>query len=604
VWHNSPDLTTGKPNYGAVAEQTISDSSGGKAAGCGFDLAYRFFGTNFTNSLVDRYSIANAHPIVERINSGRIPPAPPAATSVALDSGANLFIGYAGGVTGGTGIIEQWAKDTSFGGTGQYTSFVASFSVPVDNSGPGWIDLASDGHTIFYTSQGRKIYKFDTLTQTAVVWADLSTLNGNLKNGTLFAIRILPPSGNGSDGVLVADQGNVKLVKASNGVITGVTVFKFGSLSNLQALSLDLFTNAAGQMGLSPSTFWVGDATASTKNLLRFNISTNTTEVTLSTGAGVGGVCVDGAFNAGQFAFQPTGSASHVPNAPNFQTQIFPLTPSSNSFSFQSPFTGETLTATLRNLTKPVTITLRDSVVSPSVAMSDPTVYFLNPGSPPGTTITGNMPCDPTLTDLAFYPNHLCEVLSFEANPNSGFSSPDMIIDTTQLEDTPNLMVLSNAADNVTTGVVKYPTTSKNCVLTVNQQPIAGGFNNPTYQICSFSPTDGSTLSKSAGNSTITFTLNVTLSGQCSNSGNQGTPNFLKPLLLIEQLQTDGSAPANIQVLIAGNSGGPPIMTLSGNTYQLQVKTSDMPAGFTYLATVIDLSGTVPSISSHFTFTK
>jgi hypothetical protein len=214
------------------------------------------------------------------------------------------------------------------------------------------------------------------------------------------------------------------------------------------------------------------------------------------------------------------------------------------------------------------------------------------------------MPCDPTLTDLAFYPNHLCEVLSFEANPNSGFSSPDMIIDTTQLEDTPNLMVLSNAADNVTTGVVKYPTTSKNCVLTVNQQPIAGGFNNPTYQICSFSPTDGSTLSKSAGNSTITFTLNVTLSGQCSNSGNQGTPNFLKPLLLIEQLQTDGSAPANIQVLIAGNSGGPPIMTLSGNTYQLQVKTSDMPAGFTYLATVIDLSGTVPSISSHVTFTK
>lgn len=602
VWHNSPDLTTGKPNYGTSPEQILHDGSGGTAAGCGFDLAYRFFGTNVTNSLVDRYSIANAHPIVEPINSGRIPPAPPSATSVALDSGANLFIGYAGGVTNGIGTIEQWAKDTSIGGTGKYTNFVTSFSVPVDNSGPGWIDLASDGHTIFYTSQGRKIYKFDTTTQTAVVWADLSTLNGNLKKGTLFAIKILPLSGDGSEQVLVADQGNVKLVKASGGVITGVTAFSFGSLSNLQALSLDLFTNTAGQMGLSPTTFWVGDATAASKNLLRFNMSTNTTEVTLSTGAGVGGVCVDGAFNAGQFAFQPNLTSPNT--APNFQTQIFSLTPASNTLSFNSPFTGETLTATLRNLTKPVNITLRDSVVSPSVGMSDPTVYFLNPGSPAGTTIAGNLPCDHTLTDLALYPGTLCEVLSFEANPNSGFSSPDMIINTSQSEDTPNLMVLSNEADNVTTGTVKYPTTSKNCVLTINQQPIAGGFLTPTYQICSFLPADGSVLSKSAGSSTITFTLNVTLFGQCSNSGNQGTPTNLKPLLMIEQIQNDGSAPANIQVIIAGKSGGPPVMTLSGNTYQLQVKTTDMTAGFQYLATVIDLSGNITSTSSYFTLTK
>src|SRR5437879_7222162 len=61
-----------------------------------------------------------------------------------------LFRSYAGGVLGGNGTIEKWTKDLT---TGKY-GFSASFTVPVDNSGPGWIDLASDGHTIFYTSQG------------------------------------------------------------------------------------------------------------------------------------------------------------------------------------------------------------------------------------------------------------------------------------------------------------------------------------------------------------------------------------------------------------------------------------------------------------------
>lgn len=81
-----------------------------------------------------------------------------------------------------------------------------------------------------------------------------------------------------------------------------------------------------------------------------------------------------------------------------------------------------------------------------------------------------------------------CEVLSFEANPNSGFSSPDMIFKLPDrvdpsLENTPNLVVLSNEADNVTTGVVQYPTLSKNCVLTINQQG-----SNSAYHLCFLAP--------------------------------------------------------------------------------------------------------------------
>ena len=607
VWHSANPTAT-NASYGSQPEQTISDGSGGVTGGCGFDLAYRFFGTNVAHTFVDRYSIANAHPLVQQLANSSTGSA---SQSVALDAKTNLFVGYAGGVSGGFGTIEQWTKDTTSAPglnstLGTYV-FSKPFSVPVDGTfGPGWIDLAFNGHSIFYTAQTRKIYKFDSSQPVTgsnpVVWADLSTLTGQNKFGTLYAIKILGPSYDGTDGVLVADKGNVKLIRTSGGaaggtIITPVPVFTFGSLANLQALTLDSFSPL--------TTFWVGDASATTNNLLRFNKSTGTTEATISTGTGVGGVCLDAGFNGAELAFQPSTTI------PNFQTSApFILTPptqsnpTSNTFSFTSPFTGEILTATLPNLKNNVTVTIRDSLVDSSVALSDPTVFAVNPGAPvnPSPMVPGNMSCDTTLTGKAGFPN-TCEVLAFEANPNYVFDLPNIIIDKPvgTIEVTPNLRLLSNLDEDGTDGVINYPTISKNCVLTVNQQT-----SNGNFQICSFSPADGTVFSKSAKTSTITFTLDVAAAGQCGN--NQTTPNFLKPLLLIAQLQTPDPAtgvtpaPVSIPVLIAGKSGGPPVMPLSGNTYQLQVKTTDMPPGFTYLATVIDLSGTIPSISSHFSF--
>ena len=593
VWH-SANPNASRPSY--TNEQLVKDGLNGTTAGCGFDLAYRFFGTNLAQSLVDRYAIANAHPVVQQLSHGSS-----SSQSVVLDAGPNMFIGYAGSNT-----IEQWTKDMT---SGLYTFNQSFTGLPVDSSGPGWLDLASDGHTIFYTSQGRKIYQFDTSATIVpgtnpLLWADLSTLNGSNNRGTLFAIRILPNGGpNATNGVLVADQNNVKLVKASGGVITSVQVFKFNPLANLQALTLDAFSPA--------TTFWVGDASATSNNLLRYNMSTGKTEVTLSTGAGVGGVCQDGGFNAAQLAYQPLNTGTPHNSTPNFQTAVFNLSPpsqnnpNSNTLVFTSPFTGETLTATLPGLSTNVAVTIRDSLVDPSVALSDPTVFSFNPGNPTqGSPVAGNMPCDQTFTGLPRIGyTRTCEVLAFEANPNTGFSLPNIQLAGPQPDTTGNLRLLSNLDEDGTDGIVDYPLTGRNCVLTVNQQQVLGGFQNPTYQICSFSPGD-TTLSK-AQNSTITFTLKVAPSGQCLNSGNNNTPTFLQPLLMINQFQQTFQgvkpAPVNIAVHIAGNSGGPPIMTLSGNTYQLQVKTDDMPPGFSYLVTVIDLSSTIPSVSSTIT---
>lgn len=80
---------------------------------------------------------------------------------------------------------------------------------------------------------------------------------------------------------------------------------------------------------------------------------------------------------------------------------------------------------------------------------------------------------------------------------------------------------------------------------------------------------------------------------------------------MIVQLQSNGAAPVPIAVHPAGNSGGLPLFLLTGNTWQIQVKTDDIPPG-SYIATMVDLganvadpnaapTSTIPSIGVKFT---
>lgn len=591
VWH-SANPSARNPSYSIL--QTLSDgtangggTNGGATAGCAFDLAYRLFGTNSTDGFVDRYAIDNGdnnHSIAQQLASAS---GASLTQSVVFDGGKNLFVGYAGGAAGGFGTIEHWAKDTNPASVtyGQYT-FVSAFSVPIDNTGPGWIDLAADGHTIFYTSEGRKIYKFDSSQPVSannpVVWADLSTLGGNYA-GTLFAIKILGPNYDGSNGVLVADQNNVKLITAASGIIISAQIFKFKQNSNLQALTLDAFNPT--------TTLWAGDA--STNNLIQFNFSTGKSIVTLNTGAGttLGGVCADGSFSGAEVA-------KNLVSA-----QTFALTPTSNTVSFTSPFTGAVFTATLPGLANNVTETLRDSVVDSSFALSDSTVFSFNLGNPGfGTsTVPGNLACDQTLTTAAGFSNS-CEVFELEANPNSGFSGTSVVINGpgNVTDSLPNPRLIRNLGEDITDDIDLSGTKSPGkCVYTVNQQT-----SNPGFEICDggfSSPANGTSFNKNQASS-IPFKFNVSPTGQCP-SGK--SPTNLQPLLIIVQLQPSSGgttpAPVDIPVIVAGNSGGPPTFVLSGNTWQVQVKTTNMAAGFTYVATMVDLTATIPAISVTFT---
>jgi hypothetical protein len=594
VWH-SADPNAAKPVYNNPPT-TISDGVGGSTpgSGCAFDSAYRLFTTNFANSKVVRFSVDNGHGTVP---SNVMAPGLTQNESVAFGANGNFYVGYAGTDASNAGLAE-------FNHNGTLLNSFFSPSITLENSGIDWIDVASDGHTIFYTSEGRKIYKFDTasLHPTSSLYADLSTLSGNGNSGKLFAIRILPP-GDGSGGVLVADQSNVKLIKASsNGVITSVQVFKLKNEINLQALTLDP-TNL--------SRFWVGDA--STHDLIQFDMSTGKAVVTLNTGTGLGGVCVDGGFSAAQ---------NFAPPKPD---PMFPLvrTSTNNTFSFVSPYSHMTFMATLVGLVNPVTVTVHDSLVDPSVAESDATVFSLNPGNPGmfknGSCPQGSMTCTysgPLPCDGTFTPSNSCEVFEFEANPpldasvtanvqicsDLGCGAPD---DNNPLNPYVNPRLLRDLDEDITDGINVYPLsgTRNNCVYTVNDQK----FDNDKKS-CGFqSPSQDQNFTKTQGSSIPFKFVAVKNNGTCPPStSNALVAGDITPLLMITKLAPRDAmgeptaAPISETVIVKGNSGGFPIFTFSGNTWQLQVDTSNLPIG-NYLATVIDLQNKMPAFGVNFT---
>src|SRR5207249_12326756 len=136
------------------------------------------------------------------------------------------------------------------------------------------------------------------------------------------------------------------------------------------------------------------------------------------------------------------------PSPPAPTTQTFPLSSTTtNTLNFTSPFTHATLTATLVNLQNSVNVTVRDSLVDPPVAQSDPTVfsfYFLDQQHVFSSNFPGNIPCDQTLTAAHGFQN-TCEVFEVEANPNSGFDRTNyQIVPSGTPQDTPNLRFLRN----------------------------------------------------------------------------------------------------------------------------------------------------------------
>ncbi len=187
--------------------------------GSAFDTSGNFYVTDF-----------NANQVTEFNSSGTLV-GEFAATgsddeSIVRDASGNFYVGQAG--------TNQILKLNSTGAT------VASFTATTQDRGTDWVDLAGDQHTLYYTSEGNSILRFDTATNT-----QLSDFATGLTGSAAYALRIL---GNGD--VLVADSNSVVRFNSAGTLVQTYTNTSFGDTgAGLFALNIDS----------SGTSFWTGD---------------------------------------------------------------------------------------------------------------------------------------------------------------------------------------------------------------------------------------------------------------------------------------------------------------------------------------------------------
>jgi len=116
--------------------------------------------------------------------------------SCSVDSSGNIYVGQADG----NRDILKFSPDGTL---------LDSYNVATSSRGSDWIDLASDQCTMYYTSEGTQIYRYDVCTDT-----QLSNFADGLSGDNCFALRILS-----DDQVLVACRDRVHLLN-ENGVVS------------------------------------------------------------------------------------------------------------------------------------------------------------------------------------------------------------------------------------------------------------------------------------------------------------------------------------------------------------------------------------------------
>jgi DNA-binding beta-propeller fold protein YncE len=181
-------------------KENINDGLGGFTTGCAFNPSLtKLYTTNFTNTKVKVYDNTHPHNIGQTVDTAATSPGGH-SESIVFDASGNFYVGH----PDGNDFIHKY----NAAGT-----LLTTFGAAIEVRGTDWIDLAADQGTIFYTSEGRKVKRFNVGTNTQL--SDFATLPGS---GVAFALRLLPP-GDGSGGLLVADSTNIKRLNGSGAVV-------------------------------------------------------------------------------------------------------------------------------------------------------------------------------------------------------------------------------------------------------------------------------------------------------------------------------------------------------------------------------------------------
>lgn len=251
-----------------VFKETIDIGTGGFTTGCAFNATRtKIYTTDFSAGKVVVFDAADPHAILQTITTGDTSP-----ESMVFDGAGNFYVGHADG-------SRTIKKFNSAGNP------IGTFSPTIGPRGTDWIELAADGCTMFYTSEGGLIRRFNVCTNTQL--PDFASIGG-----VSFALRLLSPF-DGSGGLLVANSTTVKRLNGSGAVVQS---YDAGSENAWFSLSLDP----------NGTSFWSGSF--DTGNFYRFNISSGTVEVgPIVTGSSaVFGICVSGEITGVLVAAIPT----------------------------------------------------------------------------------------------------------------------------------------------------------------------------------------------------------------------------------------------------------------------------------------------------------
>lgn len=247
-----------------VFKETISDGLGGFTTGCAFNGALdKLYTTNFSSTKVVVYNDASPHAIAQTVDTGAINPGGH-SESVVFAANGDFYVGH----PDGDDDIQRYDA------AGVYQQ---SYDVAIESRGSDWMDLASDQTTMYYTSEGGLVKKYDVSGAGAQL-ADFASIGG-----VNFALRLLPP-GDGSGGLLVAHTADIKRLDG-----TGAVVQTYDVVGEDSWFALNLDPNG--------TSFWAGDF--GTNNFYRFGIASGLVEVgPIATSGSLFGLCLKGELTA------------------------------------------------------------------------------------------------------------------------------------------------------------------------------------------------------------------------------------------------------------------------------------------------------------------
>jgi hypothetical protein len=280
---------------GTLLQTLDSGTTSNETTGMCFDASTNLFGTLFSISQVAKYDNSGTL-VTSTFGSGYdLDP-----ESCIIDATGNAFVGQADGT-------HQVKKFDSFG------TLITNFSPAGENRGTDWIDLAADQCTLFYTSEGPSVKRFNVCTNTQLT--DFAT---GLPGSRCFALRIRP-----NQELLVACTSTVNRLSSAGAVLQSYPASAFTPADSfLFALNLDP----------DGTTFWTGGI--STGNVYRINIASGAQVTSFNAGilgGSMAGLTVVGEIQVAQPTPTPTGPvpATATPTSPPAQVVVptlsFPL---------------------------------------------------------------------------------------------------------------------------------------------------------------------------------------------------------------------------------------------------------------------------------------